>query len=418
MIRNSNIYSIVLAVFGGMILTACGAGDNDPGLEYAPNMYHSVPYEPLKQVVDKDKGEWAEFLDSNEDGYGEYYNSNPLNQEGMDGSGMTMRTPPENSVRRDKYLPYRIPKDSLYWFVRYGFRDQGGVSYSDDLFRLIGLGNYEFQGDTANADGLSFQRSRYDYLDFGLIKYFPNRSNLSVSLGVTRGIRLIDLKANQLSVYTEEYGTSTNWAIDMNARLTPALEQTLADYHGMGAQISADYKGLLGPEGAYAVGIHNLGFVRWKGSEYTKKANFTYDGWYIPDWNDLEGNGKEAFDSVAALFRPDSTGFTKTRFLPAYAYAEYTMKFRKRQAVTFRFDQVFNQVMTPRITVEHLFFWSRFYTTTRLSFGGYGRFNWTQDIGYQRGRHLFHLQLYGIDGYIVPSKSSGLGAGFRYGINF
>ncbi len=113
MIKNSNIYSIVLAVFGGLILTACGAGDNDPGLEYAPNMYHSVPYEPLKQVVDKDKGEWAEFLDSNEDGYGEYYNSNPLNQEGMDGSGMTMRTPPENSVRRDKYLPYRIPKDSL-----------------------------------------------------------------------------------------------------------------------------------------------------------------------------------------------------------------------------------------------------------------------------------------------------------------
>ncbi len=311
-----------------------------------------------------------------------------------------------------------LKKDSLYWFVRYGFRDQGGVSYSDDFFRLIGLGNYEFQGDTANADGLSFQRSRYDYLDFGLIKYFPNRSNLSVSLGVTRGIRLIDLKANQLSVYTEEYGTSTNWAIDMNARLTPALEQTLADYHGMGAQISADYKGLLGPEGAYAVGIHNLGFVQWKGSEYSKKANFTYDGWYIPDWNDLEGNGKEAFDSVAALFRPDSTGFTKTRFLPAYAYAEYTMKFRKRQALTFRFDQVFNQVMTPRITVEHLFFWSRFYTTTRLSFGGYGRFNWTQDIGYQRGRHLFHLQLYGIDGYIVPSKSSGLGAGFRYGINF
>jgi len=97
-----------LGLIGGLIITGCGAGGDDQGLEYAPNMYHSVPYEPLSQITDKDAGNAAEFLRSNDDDHGEYYNSNPLNP-----SEMTMRVPPANTVPRTKYLPYRIPKDSL-----------------------------------------------------------------------------------------------------------------------------------------------------------------------------------------------------------------------------------------------------------------------------------------------------------------
>lgn len=109
--RNPYI-KISLAALSGLLLTACGAGEDNPGLEFAPNMYHSVPYDPLKQITEEDAGEYAEFLDSNADEYGEYYNSNPLNKDPMN-SIMTMRTPPANTVRRDMYLPYRIPKDSL-----------------------------------------------------------------------------------------------------------------------------------------------------------------------------------------------------------------------------------------------------------------------------------------------------------------
>lgn len=91
-------------------LMACGAGGEDQGLEYAPNMYHSVPYEPLSQITEEGAGEYAELFDSNDDEHGEYYNSNPLNPHRM-----TMRVPPANTVPRTKSrsLPYRIPKDSL-----------------------------------------------------------------------------------------------------------------------------------------------------------------------------------------------------------------------------------------------------------------------------------------------------------------
>lgn len=105
MIRK-NLYSGVIAFAIVGLFMSCAAKDDFPGLEYAPQMYHSTPYEPLTQIKDKDQGSW---LDSNDgDEHGEFYNSNPYNAHEM-----TMREPVPNTVKRDAYLPYRIHKDSL-----------------------------------------------------------------------------------------------------------------------------------------------------------------------------------------------------------------------------------------------------------------------------------------------------------------
>jgi len=107
----------VASIFAlGSVLTGCGAGGDDQGLEYAPNMYHSVPYEPLTQIVDEDAGKAAELLGENSDGHGEYYNSNPLNP-----NRMTMRVPPANSIPRANagyMMAYDIPTDSLEYAAR------------------------------------------------------------------------------------------------------------------------------------------------------------------------------------------------------------------------------------------------------------------------------------------------------------
>lgn len=108
--RIKTVFNYILAASIGLAVISCGAGGDNQGLEYAPNMYHSVPYEPLSQITDKDAGEAAQWFNDTQDGHGEYYNSNPLNT-----SSMTMREPAPNTVPRNKqgYLPYRIPKDSL-----------------------------------------------------------------------------------------------------------------------------------------------------------------------------------------------------------------------------------------------------------------------------------------------------------------
>ena len=78
-----------------------------PRWEFAPNMYYSEAYEPLKQVTDESEGL---FVKSNEGKVGDHYNSNPLNPHKMN-----MRDPAKNTIKRNSngYLPYHISKDSL-----------------------------------------------------------------------------------------------------------------------------------------------------------------------------------------------------------------------------------------------------------------------------------------------------------------
>jgi mono/diheme cytochrome c family protein len=105
----NNVKNILACFVAAILLTACGAGGNNPGVEYAPNMYHAVAYEPYSQITDPSAGRWLTSIE-HEDGHAEFFNSNTLNP-----NGMNMRTPPENTVPRNKqgWLPYRLPKDSL-----------------------------------------------------------------------------------------------------------------------------------------------------------------------------------------------------------------------------------------------------------------------------------------------------------------
>lgn len=106
MFNRSNIKSLAgcLVFVAGFV--SCSAEGDYPGTEYAPQMYHSVPYEPLSQITDEAQGKW---LNSTADDRGEFYNSNPYNP-----YNMTMREPAENTVKRGPgvLLPYRLEKDT------------------------------------------------------------------------------------------------------------------------------------------------------------------------------------------------------------------------------------------------------------------------------------------------------------------
>ncbi|HCM74801.1 MAG TPA: cytochrome C [Cytophagales bacterium] len=99
--------TILIAAVGATLLAGCKAGGDNPGREYAANMYHSVAYEPLTQVTDESAGTWVNALNN---GRGEYFNSNKYNP-----NWMNMREPAPNTVKRNAqgWLPYRIGKDSL-----------------------------------------------------------------------------------------------------------------------------------------------------------------------------------------------------------------------------------------------------------------------------------------------------------------
>lgn len=97
------ISTYLMAIVGVSVgLASCSASGDYPGTEYAPQMYHSVPYEPLTQIKNEEEGMW---LSNREDGKGEFFNSNINNP-----NGMNMRDPVPNTVRRSNngILPYRL----------------------------------------------------------------------------------------------------------------------------------------------------------------------------------------------------------------------------------------------------------------------------------------------------------------------
>ncbi|MCH7403128.1 c-type cytochrome [Belliella kenyensis] len=98
------IRSIYVIATAGVALgfASCGASGDHPGYEYAPQMYNSVAYEPLTQIVNEEEGKW---VSTREDEKGEFFNSNVNNPHRMN-----MREPVANTVPRTKdgLLPYRL----------------------------------------------------------------------------------------------------------------------------------------------------------------------------------------------------------------------------------------------------------------------------------------------------------------------
>ncbi|GAA4834231.1 cytochrome c [Algivirga pacifica] len=93
------INKIILGIAAAAGLTACGAEGNDPGLEYAPQMYHSIPYEPLSQMTESEvpTGLFESLYDY-------YTNTNPFVDSRKGGKKViNMMEPVEGTVARQNY---------------------------------------------------------------------------------------------------------------------------------------------------------------------------------------------------------------------------------------------------------------------------------------------------------------------------
>ncbi len=104
--------SIGLAV----IINGCKAGGDNPGTEYAPNMYHPVSYESQSTIKDEDAGR---TVSNRTDGKGEYYSVNSYFPNGVNdllpvkGTIKRSYTPRNTSMTNDKLMIYDLHKDSI-----------------------------------------------------------------------------------------------------------------------------------------------------------------------------------------------------------------------------------------------------------------------------------------------------------------
>jgi mono/diheme cytochrome c family protein len=107
-------YLLLTTALSTGMLASCQKNPNDTGLEYATQMYNSIAYEPLNQIVDS----------SSEDYNSLRYNASVMN------THMTMRKPVKGTVPRRQFagtprtelakdiMVYNIPADSIDYASR------------------------------------------------------------------------------------------------------------------------------------------------------------------------------------------------------------------------------------------------------------------------------------------------------------
>lgn len=90
-----SILSMLAIAAAGFMLTGCSAGGDNPGIEYAPNMYVSFAYEPLSQLATEDENSAK--------------GNNKINPHGMN-----MREPVKGTIARGQleYATYNVAKSN------------------------------------------------------------------------------------------------------------------------------------------------------------------------------------------------------------------------------------------------------------------------------------------------------------------
>ncbi|MEH0154340.1 cytochrome c [Limibacter armeniacum] len=117
------INKILLGLLAGAaVMTGCTAEGNDPGVEYAPQMYVSIPYEPLTQVTNEGvptgliEGLYEYYTNSTP--YNDYKGKQPMNE----------MLPVEGTVARQNYSSVTKsldakPDQPLLYYKEYGKND-------------------------------------------------------------------------------------------------------------------------------------------------------------------------------------------------------------------------------------------------------------------------------------------------------
>ncbi|NOT73858.1 MAG: cytochrome c [Cyclobacteriaceae bacterium] len=198
------IKNILIAASSAVVLWGCTAHGDNPGREYAPNMYHSVAYEPLSQITDESAGRWVNSLDNGAN-RGEYFNSNKYNP-----NRMNMRMPAPNTVKRNQFgwLPYRskkVAKDSIDFIV-------GGMKNPlDSTAAIVDAGKVLYEVDCKHCHGAKGMG------DGKVADKFPGVANLKGDsyLGMSEGhiFHVITYGAGLMGSHGSQISPEDRWKI-------------------------------------------------------------------------------------------------------------------------------------------------------------------------------------------------------------
>ena len=191
------------------------------------------------------------------------------------------------------------------WTVGASAHVDMGLTFPEDLYRIVFEGNAEFAGQEMQFDRLRSEYMLWEKISVGL---FDKRTMSEVSLSLVGGSDFYRAEVDRASLYTSQLGDTLvlDYAGDF---MLSAPDGSFPAIKGVGAALDARINLPMADEkGFIRIQVANLGFVNWNsGTEhYQADSTWTFQGIEV---NDLVG---EDILNVDIPTFEDSLSYTQT----------------------------------------------------------------------------------------------------------
>lgn len=333
---------------------------------------------------------------------GGYFNSD-LKAESLKRLGANNLLGAEYGARITYLNPYVKWLDSAGIFVTYEISGGGGVSFSEDLFRLVFQGNQGYLGDSAFFSGTEFANYAFKKTGIGYNKGNKLKVGLSLlefdnySYGmVDRGIYYSDANSDSLTMRL-----AGNWMTDKREKYTSPVGFGM----GMDFEVNLPYKEVDTMNLPRLVfGVKNLGlFVSSREMNVIQVDTlYQYTGTEVNNISDFQ-NGLYSQTNVQDSLLPQMQQGRKVKLLPFEMYFYSTSNpMGKKMQLIYGMRYKFRVGMTPQLYIGGD--WRPSETTIItpfLSFGGYSYFKTGVSIRKQFEKLNVGLSFNNIPGFLT-----------------
>lgn len=308
---------------------------------------------------------------------------------------------------------------NLFFSVRN--RAHFDAQFSKDLYTVGFYGNSQYTGKTANFNDFNLNLYRYQQFQIGL---FSDKAASAVRWGVAlsflTGQQYAAVKAQTAELYTDVNANYVNFNTSIEIAQSDINNKRYSAFNGYGSSldlfVETAFKKHDG-KSKLKIEISDVGLIKFNDqSLYLKQDSvFHFNGFYVQNIYDLK-------DSIFA--NASQKGIKKSLFplrnksytviIPANLNVSFETKFNTHFHLIEGIRYIFNaNYSLLSYVMANIYFTKNFMLSTSIGYGGYSNFNYGLGLSARlTGGFIINAGSHNIEGYLVPTKTSGQGAYF------
>lgn len=312
-------------------------------------------------------------------------------------------------------------KNYFHLFFSIRNRAHFDAQFSKDFYTVGFYGNSQYTGKTANFNDFNLNLYRYQQFQIGL--FASNAECIArwgVALSLLKGEQYASVNAKTAEFYTDANANYVNFNTSIEIAQSDINNKGLKAFNGYGTSldifIETAFKKHDG-KSKLKIEITDIGLIKFNDqSLYLQQDSlFHFNGFYV----------KNIYDLKDSIFKNASqTGIKKSLFplenksytviIPANLNLTFETKFNSHFHLIEGIRYIFNaNYSLLSYIMTNIYFTKNFMLSTSIGYGGYSNFNYGIGLSANLGSgFIINTGSHNIEGYLVPTKTSGQGAYF------